>query len=263
MVKLGRKAGKDTGGDRDVIDRIKRYDKHLHRTYEYNQKKFAEISAQAQAFKFLRMATVIPEGKIGKAEVKHFKVSKSQSGATAIRAAFDNAAHYVPPGKYAKLTVGGKVMMTDTMFEKSTNHEFLTRAHGDVLITGLGLGVVLRPLLEKDAVDRILVVEKSEDVYNLVWRYVFQAVCHKVGIGRKLNIVIADAFDWHPKERFDVIWHDIWSDISEDNLPEITKLKRRYGQWLNHDNPYRWQGAWVEDRLRSTKRQFDRLEAEV
>ena len=38
---------------------------------------------------------------------------------------------------------------------------------------------------------------------------------------------------------FDAVWHDIWDEISDENLPEMHKLHRKYGQRAN------WHGSWA------------------
>lgn len=45
---------------------------------------------------------------------------------------------------------------------------------------------------------------------------------------------------WCPfrKKRFNTIYFDIWPTISEDNLPEITKLKRKFARSVEREDPY-------------------------
>ena len=46
---------------------------------------------------------------------------------------------------------------------------------------------------------------------------------------------------WVPKgTRYDAVWLDIWDTIGGDNLPEMTKLKRRFSRHTN------WLGCWAE-----------------
>jgi hypothetical protein len=56
----------------------------------------------------------------------------------------------------------------------------------------------------------------------------------------RLRVIHADALKWMPPKvmRWSVVWHDIWDDISVDNLNEMTKLHRRYGRRCD------WQGSW-------------------
>jgi hypothetical protein len=68
-------------------------------------------------------------------------------------------------------------------------------------------------------------------------------------------VIQADAFSWKPPrgELYDVIYFDIWADICTDNLPEISKLKRRYARRLKRKDSGSWMGAWQEPKLRYLK----------
>jgi hypothetical protein len=240
--------------------KLEKFANQIRRKSEANQLHMMELKSRAEAFEFERMASIIPCGQRGNAAINHFEVAPEHSHMTELKAMFNDAMYYVQPGIYARLMIDGSIMMTDTLFERATAYEFLCRAHGKVLIAGLGLGMVLFPLIQKPEVEEVLVLEKFEDVYNLVWFHVCNALYQENPHHPAVNVRIADAFEWKPRkgEKFDVIWHDIWHDISDENLPQVTKLKRRYGQWLNRSNPNRWQGAWVEQRLRRMRREYNR-----
>ena len=47
---------------------------------------------------------------------------------------------------------------------------------------------------------------------------------------KRIKIINEDAFEFKPPKdkRYDFVWHDIWDDICTDNLPEMTKLHRKY-----------------------------------
>ncbi len=63
-------------------------------------------------------------------------------------------------------------------------------------------------------------------------------------------------------QKWDTIWLDIWVDICEDNLDEVTALKRKFARRLNRENPEYWMQAWQEDYLRYLRRQSRRQERE-
>jgi hypothetical protein len=44
---------------------------------------------------------------------------------------------------------------------------------------------------------------------------------------------------------YGAVWHDIWDNLSVDNLPQMTALKRKYGRRA------RWQGCWSEPQVRA------------
>jgi len=80
----------------------------------------------------------------------------------------------------------------------------------------------------------VTVIEKSPDVIKLV------APSFK---GQRVEIINADAFEWRPKrgQGFNVVWHDVWNDICEDNKAEMTKLKRAYARRCG------WQACWSSE----------------
>lgn len=206
------------------------------------------------------MVKVVPEGERGEAKVMHFEVTKKDSDFTSLRAAVTSCTGmFVPPGKYARLVVGRDLMMSDTLMEKSTNTRAVLEANGDVLIAGMGLGVMLIPVCRKPEVQRVLVIEKSQDVINLVGPHVRAHLGADAG---KLTILNADIFDFSPPkgQKWDTIWFDVWAQECEDNLDDISKLKRRFAKRLNRENPKSWMGAWVEDRLRDLRRRSRREE---
>jgi hypothetical protein len=148
-----------------------------------------------------------------------------------------------PPGTYTMLTHDLRgVVMSDTPDERRDHLVFVLKAHGHVLINGLGLGMCLAAVLARSEVTRATVVEADEDVIALVGR-------HYVGDPR-VEIVHADAYDYAPPRgvRYGAVWHDIWDAISSDNLPGMTRLHRKYGRRTD------WQGSWARDLCESGRR---------
>jgi len=195
------------------------------------------------------MADMIPEGQAQGCVIEHFEVSERDSEMTRIRAMM-HPNEYVPAGRYCRLGVNKALVMSDTQYEKHTNMQFVYAAKGDVLIGGLGIGMVLVPVLRKPGVKSVLVVEKQPGVVELVE----PAIRANVKEADKLTVVTDDILTWKPPrgKRWDTIYFDIWTDCCEDNLDEITKLKRRFCKRLNGGG---YMGAWEEYRLRRLRRQ--------
>lgn len=150
---------------------------------------------------------------------------------------------WTPVGEYTRMMVGHKVMMSDTLMERTTNYELMRQARGHVLIAGLGIGLVLPDILRNEAVESVLVVESSRAVIDLV------APHYK---HYKLTVLHADIFTWRPvSDKFDVIYFDIWPDRNTDNLAEMTKLHRAFRKYLAPDG---WMDSWFRDELRRRKR---------
>ena len=99
----------------------------------------------------------------------------------------------------------GDVVMEDSIFELKTHLGFILEASGNVLITGLGLGCVIRGLLVNPNVKNITCIEKSGDVLKLVQPYM---------PADRLEIIQADALEWTKDNQFqfDYAWHDLWTD---------------------------------------------------
>lgn len=181
----------------------------------------------------------VPEGRSGIWSVTRFEVTREH-------AAFYNLnAHGrgIAPGVYTRLTRGGGVVMSDTPAEMRDHYEAVRAAHGHVLLNGLGLGMVLQAVLEKPNVARVTVVELSPDVINLV------APHYQERYGARLEIIQADAYTYEPQApAYGAVWHDIWDDLCTDNLPQMTRLKRKYGRRAE------WQGCWGEHEIRRQAR---------
>ena len=184
----------------------------------------------------------IPEGQSGPWSIEKFTVSKSDAEFDRIRAMVSG--RYVPEGTYTKLSRGRCVIMSDTPDEIRDHIGPIYEAEhagGNVLINGLGLGMVTSAILKFEKVDKVTVVEKSEDVISLVAPH----IAHP-----KLEVVNADAFEYKPPKgiRYSVVWHDIWDNLCADNLPEMSKLHRKYGRRCD------WQGSWGKEYIKRQMR---------
>lgn len=115
----------------------------------------------------------------------------------------------------ATLHNGGEAVMHDTPEELNTHLDFMLRARGKVLITGLGLGCVARGTLANPAVTSVTIIERDASVLKLVAPYMPK--------DPRLTIVESEAISWCERttERFDCAWHDLWNneDIGDDALP--------------------------------------------
>jgi hypothetical protein len=187
---------------------------------------------------FPNMTEIVPEKSHGIAAVEHFSVSDSESKFSALR-----SGDYVPSGRYAKLKVNGILMMSDTSMEHRTNMEVVRQAKGDVLIAGLGLGMILHPILSKPEVLSVTVVEKYADVITLIGPTVEND---------KLTIVEGDIFTWKPAKgsKYDVVYFDIWAEQSTDCLEDMRKLHIRFRPYKFKDG---WMDSWRKDLLKAQK----------
>lgn len=194
---------------------------------------------------YAKMVDILPESQSGEVSIKHFEVGAEASNFTRLRAAINGCIRdYVPAGRYARLIVNDVLMMSDTPTEQRENLRLIQMAYGDVLIAGLGLGMVLVPLLANPNITSITVIELSPDVIKLVAPHFADP---------RVKIIQADFLTWKAPRgaRWDTIYFDIWPDINVDDMPEVTKLRRRYRRRLN---PQGWMGVWAQDQRRAARR---------
>lgn len=189
----------------------------------------------------------VPDGESGPWKIDTFTVSKEEARFESARAIFSgNPIMRVSPGTYKRLTCKGRgVVMSNTQMEVSTNYEAFRNSKGRVLINGLGLGMLLEAILSKPEVTYVRVIEKEQDVINLVAPH--------FASDPRVEIIHADAYEYIPAkgERFDYCWHDIWDEICYDNLGLMAKLGRRYGKRRSDG-----QGFWSRDLIRSNVRRW-------
>lgn len=186
----------------------------------------------------MRKAPVIdvPDGRQGDWKVERFSVSPSEADADRLRGFIDGSGRYVPSGDYVRLMRDGHVIMSNTPDEMADHLPFVSAAKGDVLINGLGLGVVIEMIMQTkpDLIRSMTVIEIDKDVIDLVGSHYLK----KYPV---INIIHDDAMTWKSPVgiKYDAVWHDIWDDVTSDNLPAMKTLARRYGRKAA------WQGSWA------------------
>lgn len=173
----------------------------------------------------------ITKGKRGKWVIDTFTLTAADVRRDNLRNYFSKEAELMcKPGTYTRLLdmkAIDKVVMSNTPMEVRTNRDFIRAATGRVLISGLGLGMALKAVLDKPEVEFVKVIEIDEDLIQLVG----PGFKKEIDEGR-LVIVNADAFAYKPElgEKYDVAWHDIWSTIDDGNLVEMGRLKRKWAK---------------------------------
>lgn len=181
----------------------------------------------------------VPDGKAGNWEVQSYAVTAEE--AARFNGISNIAMRNITAGSYKRLIVYDMAGNADTMMSNTPAEiaDFLTWAEaveGDVLINGLGLGVLVTYLLTRPKVRSITVIENSPYVIKLVAPYLQND---------RLRIIQADAFKWHPepgdRNYWDFVWHDIWLAISSENLPQMRRLMKKY------DGRCRAQECWCMD----------------
>ena len=184
---------------------------------------------------YKNMADILTEKSVGNHKLTKFTVGRNDLYAM-VRCG-------ISPGTYIKLTHNGEVVMSDTSMEKRTNMDFCFNAHGDVLIGGLGIGMIILAIQDRPDVRSITVLEKYQDVIDLV--------ANDLPLNDKVRIINADVFDWRPEKgtKYNCIYMDIWNYINaEVYKKEMVPLTRKYSHYLisKDEDPKRFVDCWAK-----------------
>ena len=138
----------------------------------------------------------------------------------------------------------GKLVMTSTEFELLTNKPFLNNAFGDVLIFGLGLGLIVYPLLNDNIINSIKIVELSPNIISYIGNKIKEN-----DINNKVTIFSGDAYNYfnymNENEKYDTIYFDFWLELNENNINEITTIKDLYSPFLKNEKSFIM--SWCDD----------------
>jgi hypothetical protein len=139
------------------------------------------------------------------------------------------------PGEYTRLVHKRRgIMMSDTDAEIMDFLPFVNRVKGNVLVAGLGMGLVVQSLLAKPDITAIVVVEIDPDVIALTGSQIKDD---------RLQIIRGDIYKWMPGNGvlFDYAWYDIWDEICGDNAKLMKQIKRRLREHVR-----KHQACWCE-----------------
>ena len=168
---------------------------------------------------YKKMAEILKEGSVGDFSLKKFTITDK-----------DFMAHFrmgISNGDYIRLMHRGECVMSDTNMEKRTNYPFCLKAHGEVLIGGLGIGMIILAIQDKPEISHITVIEKYPEVIKLVG--------NNLPLNNKVEIINADVFDWKPSsgKKYNCIYMDIWNWVNQDIYKkEMVPLTRKYSHYL-------------------------------
>jgi hypothetical protein len=159
----------------------------------------------------MRVTGLLPApARAGRALLGRWRVDAAESAeAEALQRAWSPGAegHPLPPGDYSVLLIDGAFSMCDAPFMLRNYVPFVRAAAGDVLLTGLGLGCLVRGLLARPAVRSVTVLELLPEVIGLI------GPAHR---DPRLTVLPADALRWTPPPGrvFDAAMLDVDDDRS-------------------------------------------------
>jgi hypothetical protein len=192
---------------------------------------------------FQAMHEILNENRIGEYRLEKYTIEEGNLAAMM---------QGVPIGKYIRLCNRSGVVMSDTPMEKNTNREVIRRANGDVFIAGLGIGLIVLPILEKEDVKSITILEKYPEVIELVGK--------QLPLNNKVKIIEGDVFEYNfPKgTKFDTIYFDIWDYVNTDVYEEMKLLKKKYRKYKRFatENPRVYMACWAEYQAKNNKRLY-------
>lgn len=178
------------------------------------------------------MHKIIPDGKSGDFGIKKQVITKEDIKLANLRAIFHPQDITPKLGTvtilYRKSDMSWethKVVMSDSEFDKYTNSNIIRIAFGHVLIGGLGLGMIILPMLKNENIKKITVVEKEQDIINLIYEHI-----KHFDTDDKLEVISDDIFKIEfPKTlKFDTMYFDIWNNVCGDNYEQMKILKKRF-----------------------------------
>ncbi len=126
----------------------------------------------------------------------------------------------------------GEILMSNTNAVKYYYYDFIKKSKGDILIIGLGIGICVLPLLNKETINSITVVELNQEIIQLFSNF-----------SEKINIINDDAWIYHKKldQKFDSILIDIWQDI-DVFLEQKEEVIKKYSTHIKKDGEiFFWQ----------------------
>jgi len=185
----------------------------------------------------------LPDGEIGTARIEHKTITEEDSKFLQLRAMINRSYRWEPPGTYTGLFINGGLVMSDTPDEISDHLPFTHKSSGDILIAGLGLGMVASACIKRNQVNSVTVVEINPDVIALV----------KPHLDKRIRIVQADANTYKPDQIFDMVWLDIWDTLCSDNFKQMHDLKMHYRKYTKTKR-VRAIECWSEAWLRANER---------
>jgi hypothetical protein len=117
-------------------------------------------------------------------------------------------------------------IMQDSHAEYKEHQWLWDNATGDVLVGGLGIGMLHQKLIDNPNVTSVTIIELEQDVVDLVWEH-----CIK---DDSFTLVVADFETWNPPEgsSFDTVWGDTWLVDNSLTMKDYSTLIRdRYSQY--------------------------------
>tara|TARA_R110002051_G_scaffold74699_2_gene136131 strand:- start:6058 stop:6495 length:438 start_codon:yes stop_codon:yes gene_type:complete len=119
-------------------------------------------------------------------------------------------------------------IMQDSYAEYAEHQWLWDNATGDVLIAGLGIGVIHQTLMDNPNITSVTIIENSQDVIDLVWEH-----CSK---DERFTLIQEDIETWEipTDSSWDIAWFDTWLIDNSLSMKEYnTLMNDRYSPFCN------------------------------
>jgi len=206
---------------------------------------------------FVPMAEHVVPATSGDVTLDTFEVTKEEAAFENMRSIMGGAGRLtrIEPGAHARLARGNTLWMSDTAGERASNYALLMAARGDVLINGLGIGMLPAALARKADVRSVTVVEIDPDVIAALTPTLER-------VAPATRVIQGDAF--LPERTglarakdgggFDAILSDIWPTICSDDYVQHVAVRRAWRAWLRPGGEHRmWHEAYVRREWRKDR----------
>lgn len=136
-------------------------------------------------------------------------------------------------------------IMSSNAHEIFSCKSFIDQAYGDVLNFGLGLGIIIFPLLNDPIVKSIKIIESDEDLIKMI-----SPLIKLRDYNNKVSIIHGDAFTFHKnlQEKFDTIFFDIWPILDINALKDMEYLHTVYAKNLKTEKSL--MTSWCYDEIK-------------
>jgi len=140
---------------------------------------------------------------------------------------------------------GHGVWMSDTPFEYEGVKKHVEKAHGNVLTSGLGLGLFVVLAMIKDNVEKVDIVEREQKVIDLVFSQI------SVISGGKCEAICDDLYHFleTTDRQYDYIYLDIWPDHFGP-IEDVDKAVAAAQRCLSNDGQV---GFWLQELVERVK----------
>jgi hypothetical protein len=119
-----------------------------------------------------------------------------------------------------------EIVMSNSVMEIRTNQDFVNKAHGDILIAGMGISMITKALQQREEVKSITIIEKCPKLMYFMMPLIGEY------LESTTKIIEGDIFEYETEEKFNCIYFDIWNFIGAKNYVEMLKLHKKFSKNL-------------------------------